>query len=189
MALAGAALALAVGGGIAATTSREQPQHIVIADQPAQRPGPMDPRVAAGLDRAYGQALARPGRQISRTEVPASERVSAVRDGRASLAYGCIGELLSSLDAAQATHLGEDFRAAGRPDTDQWRAKVHKALVAAAPTDVGVSDPGVAVGCEGSDLPQYVVALYAKTDMDREDRRALNSVAGGNSRKDLLGTS
>ncbi|WP_297008589.1 hypothetical protein [uncultured Corynebacterium sp.] len=150
--------------------------------------GATDDPLQQALAQKYGNALSEAGRTVTGATVAAGDRIRQLRDGELTVATGCVGELLDTLDAAKGRELRglyREARDAGDADSDTWRDITHSTMLSALPTDLQATDPGMAVACGDDSLPQNTVALYRKPTMDRKDRKALNDVAGGVSTRDL----
>ncbi|WP_133258566.1 hypothetical protein [Corynebacterium heidelbergense] len=145
----------------------------------------MRPNLITPLAKEYQSALSRPGRHITLVPLRPSQRLDALREKKVELVFGCVGEMLDQMDHNTAKQVRGRFATSGSPDTPRWRDVTHSTLLSATPSDVGVSDPGLATPCPDPTIPQNTVALYDKPRINREDRRALNNVAGGISTQDL----
>ena len=153
---------------------------------------PFIPEARDTLRREYIYALQGVARStptdVTTTLVPVSKRINWLREQRLTMTYGCVGELLDELDPKKAAELRDMYAKEESPDRAQWRDITHSTMLSALPTDLTASDPGMAVACEDKTLPQNIVAVWQKPALQRDDRRALNNVAGGLATEDLLGS-
>ncbi|WP_295627181.1 hypothetical protein [uncultured Corynebacterium sp.] len=209
----GAAVVALVGGLALAGCASQDPR------VPAPREQEEAVRVGADgsdaqqtvLAEVYVGALERRGRNADAvTDVPADERVSAVRTGAVTLSFGCTGELLGLLDPVTAAQLAEEYVAdddPGKALSPEWRDRVYGAMSAAMPGEVMATDPSNAQGCgmedgrddaevaaleaavdedPGAVLPQHIVPFYLKPALTRGERTdVLNRVAGSMSSDEL----
>lgn len=149
--------------------------------------GVTDDPVQQRLVDSYESEFAAVGRSVDASDVSGQDRLPRLLSGELTMVVGCVGELLDELDPAKGEEMrgryaeAKDEAAAdgGEVDPSQWRDITHSTMFSALPTDLQASDPGEAVGCDDDSLPQNIVALYRNTELDRQDRKALNNVAGG----------
>ena len=121
--------------------------------------------------------------EVSTTPIPAGQRINQLREGKISMTFGCVGELLDILDPAKSRELREQ-----KPDRVTWGDIIHSTMLSALPPELAATNPGAAVICEDDTLPQNIVALWAKPQPDRYELRAANNVAGGVSTDKLRAT-
>ncbi|HIW90104.1 MAG TPA: hypothetical protein H9870_00310 [Candidatus Corynebacterium avicola] len=139
------------------------------------------------LVESYTSEFEAVDREVSVDDVEQDERLPRLLGGELTVVLGCVGELLDELDPVKGQEMREMYAEAqdeadsgGDPvDTSQWRDIVHSTMFSALPTELQASDPGEAVGCSDESLPQNIVAVYRKGELDRPDKKALNNVAGG----------
>lgn len=149
------------------------------------------------LAELYSQSFAKIGRASEIVGLnSASDRIDAVRSGRALVSFGCTGELLGLSDPAEAATLAREFRADKDPDKElnaRWRDRVYDAFSKSLPGEMMATDAGIAQGCAaasesnvGAQLPQWLVPFYLKPALARADRvSVLNEIAGSLSTEDL----
>ncbi|TYR20605.1 hypothetical protein FYJ87_06615 [Corynebacterium urealyticum] len=126
--------------------------------------------------------------EVSTTQISAEQRIDQLREGKVSMTFGCVGELLDVLDPAKGRELREMYAAEEEPDRVKWRDITHSTMLSALPSELAATHPGAAVICEDDTLPQNIVALWAKPQPDRYELRAANNVAGGVSTEKLRAT-
>ena len=126
--------------------------------------------------------------EVSTTQIPAEQRINQLREGKISMTFGCVGELLDALDPTKGRELRETYAAEEKPDRAKWRDITHPTMLSALPSELTATNPGAAVICEDDTLPQNIVALWAKPQPDRYELRAANNVAGGVSTEKLRAT-
>ncbi|OFS17959.1 hypothetical protein HMPREF3097_03355 [Corynebacterium sp. HMSC27B11] len=126
--------------------------------------------------------------EVSTTPISAEQRIDQLREGKVSMTFGCVGELLDVLDPAKGRELRELYAAEEKPDRVEWRDITHSTMLSALPPELAATHPGAAVICEDETLPQNIVALWAKPQPDRYELRAANNVAGGGSTEKLRAT-
>lgn len=149
--------------------------------------GATDDPVQQRLVSSYESELSSAGSSVEVRDVTADDRVPELLSGELTMMIGCVGELLDELDPVKGDELREMYAEAQDAEADggeavdasQWRDITHSTMYSALPTELQTSDPGEAVGCKDESLPQNIVAVYRKGDLDRSDRKALNNVAGG----------
>ena len=141
------------------------------------------------LEQEYVQAIHRgEDRWVQVAEVKVADRLDELRSGSVTMTYGCVGELLDHVSPREGEKLRHDYAAdfaAGEVDELAWRERAHASLVAALPAELTASDPSPAQGCGDDSLPQNVVSVWSKADLDRDDRRALNNISGRLTTSDL----
>lgn len=171
------------------------------------RPAVQDSQVTVGaygtdpqqlvLAEVYAGSFQRSGREgVTLTGLASGERISAVRSGEATMAFGCTGELLGLLDPARARELAEEYARDDDPDKElspEWRDTTYAAFSESLPGSMMATDPSNAQGCDnvnkanpGASLPQHVVPFYSVPALTRRDRvDALNRVAGSLTTKEV----
>lgn len=122
---------------------------------------------------------------VATKHVAASQRIAQLREGKISMTFGCVGELLDELDPAKGQQLREMYAEEENPDRAKWRDITHSTMLSALPADLVGGNPGMAMICGDDSLPQNIVALWRKPQPDRYELRASNNVAGGVSTEKL----
>lgn len=182
-----AGLAMGVAGCTSSESTRVAAPALKAAEERTLELGVTDDPVQQQLVENYTSEFAAVGREVEVSEVEQGDRVPRLLAGDLTVVLGCVGELLDELDPVKGRELRELYTEAqteeaggGEPvDAAQWRDIAHTTMFSALPTELQASDPGEAVGCADDSLPQNIVAVYRKGELDRPDRKALNNVAGG----------
>lgn len=151
--VAGALSAMAILGSVAlAGCTGEDPA----MPDPAAQTAPVVIGADGGDDQqrvlaeVYSGALESRGRESEIVDVPAAERVDAVRTGHVGMAFGCTGELLGLLAPGVARQLADEYEAdddPGKATSAEWRDRVYVAMSEALPGEVMATDPSNAQGC------------------------------------------
>ncbi len=134
------------------------------------------------LAEVYAGALESRGREADVVDVPADERIDAVRTGHVSMAFGCTGELLGILAPDTARQLAEEYEAdddPGKATSAEWRDRIYGAMSEALPGEVMATDPSNAQGCGA----ETELAGQPGSD-DAADSSGGSGDAGGGSRDD-----
>ncbi len=186
-----AALSLFASLGLVACAEQEPAaQEPAVQQEPVVVTAVTDSADQELLQEIYTQAFGRVGRAAEKGALVADdERITAVRNGQATVAFGCTGELLGLLDPQRAEQLSDEYVAdddPGKQYSAQWRDEVYVAMSESLPGELMATDPSNAQACTevsgdnpGAELPQYLVPLYRIPALDRHERvEVLNRVAG-----------
>ncbi|HIW96658.1 MAG TPA: hypothetical protein H9867_09325 [Candidatus Corynebacterium gallistercoris] len=192
--VAAACLSVLALAGVTACSSERQ-EFVVVTPEAAQSGVPMPAGLAEALGERAKQALVKsaeqheeiPERDVQVKEVSAADRLAALRSGEATVAVGCVGEMLRELDGHKAQHLQELYAAEGDPDREKWWDIVHSSMLGSLPAGLSATYPGVASPCPADGLPQNSVLLFVGEDVNRDDLTALNNMIVSTSDEDLEG--
>lgn len=135
------------------------------------------------LGELYRSVLEEAGRDASVTQerdTRSSTRMDRLFAGDADFIVGCTGDLLQSLNPAQAAATTEEIGEADNPvDAAIISQGVYEEFVGALPGSFMTTDPSSAQGCTAgmeSILPQNLVPVFRTNMLDRGEYQAVNNI-------------
>ena len=142
------------------------------------------------LGKLYETALAERGRAASVQLIDGDldAQLSKLRDDSTDLVIACSGQLLEYYNPDLAAELEVEYASQTTVDRNsgEWRERVYDALQGSLPYSIVATDPSNAIGCEDdTSLPQNIVPIYRKPNLDRGNRDTLNFVSGSLGTEDL----
>ncbi|OKX83717.1 type 2 periplasmic-binding domain-containing protein [Corynebacterium glutamicum] len=142
------------------------------------------------LGKLYETALVERGRSASVQLIDGDldEQLSMLRDDSTDLVIACSGQLLEYYNPDLASEFAVEYanQTAFDKNSGEWREKVYDALQGSLPYSIVATDPSNAIGCkDDTSLPQNIVPIYRKPNLDRDNRDTLNFVSGSLGTSDL----
>lgn len=142
------------------------------------------------LGKLYETALVERGRSASVQLIDGDldEQLSMLRDDSTDLVIACSGQLLEYYNPDLASEFAVEYanQTAFDKNSGEWREKVYDALQGSLPDSIVATDPSNAIGCkDDTSLPQNIVPIYRKPNLDRDNRDTLNFVSGSLGTSDL----
>lgn len=130
------------------------------------------------LAKFYDDELEKVGRSTKHSSMTPTDRIRALRDGEVQMIVGCVGEFLDLLDPNKGIQMRQMYAEDQEQNAVRWRDIIHSTMMSALPGDLTAGDPGIGEACYDDSIPQNTVAIYRKTWIDRDERKAINNVAG-----------